>query len=158
LREEDFCAGSIFKPDWGLDFTYDRAVAVNLGRSNLEPRWSAWKPVLLIGAAAGTFLFLFLSWAILATLYATPAKYIALFADRHLSWPGAWRLSSAALMPGALILTAAIALYGFGVIDLVGLSFFFVLHFLVGWVYLIGASCKATRLFPEDFKRNPFTA
>jgi len=157
LRQNDFCAGSVFWPDWGWDFPYRRETVFNLARSNLEPWWSAWQPVLLIAAGAVTVLFLLLTWALLASIYMAPAKFIAWFADRYLSWSGAWRLASAALLPGALVLTGAMILYGWSVIDLVGLSFFVAIHIILGWVYLVGGSCKVTRLFPVDSKRNPFT-
>jgi hypothetical protein len=158
LRQNDFCAGSVFWPDWGLDFPYRQDIVLNLARSSLEPWWSAWQPVLLLAVGAATVLFLLLSWAVLASIYAVPAKFVAWYADRCLTWGGAWRLASAALIPGALMLTAAIILYSWSVIDLVGLSFFVALHFILGWVYVVGGSCKVTRLFPSDSKRNPFTA
>jgi hypothetical protein len=158
LRQKDVCAGSIFWPDWGLDFEYGRGASINLARSNLEPWWSAWQPVLLAGMAAAGVLSLLLVWTVLAALYVAPAKFIALFADRFLSWGGAWRLASAALLPGAAVMAVAMMLYGWSLIDLVGLSFFMAVHIVLGWVYLVGGSCKATRLFPNESKRNPFAA
>jgi hypothetical protein len=158
LRQDDLCAGSIFWPDWGLDFDYGRGTAFDLARSNLEPWWSAWQPVLLIGTGAALVLILLLFWAVLAAIYMAPAKFIAWFADRYLAWGGAWRLASAASLPGSLVLLGAVILYGGSVIDLVGLSFFGAIHFVVGWIYVVGGSCRVTRLFPEDSKRNPFTA
>jgi hypothetical protein len=157
IRQDDLCAGSIFWPDWGLNFNYGRGTSLNLARSNLEPWWSAWQPVLLIAAGALLVVFLLLAWAGLAAIYMAPVKFIAWFADRCLTWAGAWRLASAALLPGALVLLGAVILYGLSVIDLVGLSFFGAVHFIIGWVYFVGGSCKATRLFPAESKRNPFT-
>ncbi len=158
LRQNDLCAGSIFWPEWGLDFSYGRGTALNLARSNLEPRWDAWQPVLQIGTGAAVVVFLLLFWAVLAAIYMAPAKFIAWFADRYLSWVGAWRLASAALLPGALVVAGAVILYGWSVIDLVGLSFFGAVHMIIGWIYLVGGSCKVTRLFAADSNRNPFTA
>jgi hypothetical protein len=158
LRQNDLCAGSIFWPDWGLDFSYGRGTALNLARSNLEPWWSAWEPVLLIGTGAAAVLCVLVFWAVLAAIYMAPAKFIAWFADRYLPWGGAWRLASAALLPGALVVMGAVILYGWSVIDLVGLSFFGTVHVIIGWIYLVGGSCKVTRLFPADLNRNPFTA
>lgn len=158
LRQNDFCAGSVFWPDWGLDFDYGRGTAMNLARSNLEPWWSAWQPVLLAGAGAATVLFLLVLWAVLAAIYMFPAKFIAWFSDRYLTWGGAWRLASAALLPGALLMIGTVFLYGSSVMDLVGLSFSVAVHFIIGWVYFVGASCKVTRLFPNHSNRNPFTA
>jgi hypothetical protein len=158
LRQNDFCAGSVFWPDWGLDCPYRGGAVINLARSNLEPWWSAWQPVLLTAAGAATVLFLLLAWAVLASIYMAPAKFIAWFADRYLTWGGAWRLASAALLPGAVVLTGAMVLYGWSVIDLVGLSFFVAIHIILGWIYVVGGSCKATPLFPVHSNRNPFTA
>ena len=43
---------------------------------------------------------------------------IAYFKDRRLTARGAWKLASAALLPGALLVCAGIVLYGLGVADL----------------------------------------
>ena len=80
------------------------------------------------------------------------------FADRNLSWVGAWRLASAALMPGALLMAAAVFSYAWHTIDLLGLSFFFTAHLIIGWVYLVGGVCAAPRLFPRNTKQNPFAS
>ena len=158
FRQNDFCAGSVFWPDWGLVFEYGQGASFSLARSNLEPWWGAWQPVLLAGAGAATVLFLLVLWAVLAAFYMFPAKFIAWFADRYLTWGGAWRLASAALLPGAVLMIGTVFLYGSSVMDLVGLSFSVAVHFIMGWVYLVGASCKVTRLFPDHSNRNPFTA
>jgi hypothetical protein len=157
LRQNDVCAASVFWPDWGWELEYGRGTSISLARSNLEPWWSAWQPVLLAGAAGATVLYLFLVWAVLAAIYMAPAKFLAWFTDRFLTWGGAWRLASAALLPGAMVMAVAMLLYGWNVIDLVGLSFCFAVHMVIGWVYLVGGSCKVTRLFPDESKRNPFT-
>jgi hypothetical protein len=157
LRQNDLCTGSIFSPDWGLDFPYESGTVLSLGRSNLEPWWSAWQPVLLAATGAAVILLLVLGWTVLGSIYMIAAKFIAWFADRYLTWGGAWRLATAALLPGGILLTGAMILYGWSVIDLVGLSFFFAIHFILGWVYLVGGSLKVTRLFPANLNRNPFT-
>jgi hypothetical protein len=158
LRQTDVCVGSVFWPDWGWAWPYGRGTSLNLARSNLEPWWSAWQPVLLAGAGAATLLWLLVGWAVLAAIYMAPAKFAAWMGDRFLPWGGAWRLASAALLPGAVVMAGAMLLYGWSAIDLVGLSFFAALHVVLGWVYLVGGSCKVTRLFPDESKRNPFTA
>jgi hypothetical protein len=158
LRQNDVCTGSVFWPDWGWDIQYGRGTSINLARSNLEPWWSAWQPVLLAGAAGAGVLSLLLVWAVLAVIYMAPAKFIAWVADRFLTWGGAWRLASAALLPGAVVMAVAIMLYAWSAIDLVGLSFFIAIHMMIGWIYLVGGSCKATRLLPDESKRNPFAA
>ena len=107
LRQTDFCVGSIFRPDWGLDFDYGRAASLNLSRSSLEPWWGAWQPVLLTGAGVGAVVLLLAGWVVMAAIYAAPAKFAAWFADRNLSWSGAGRLCFAAMVPGALVMTFA---------------------------------------------------
>jgi hypothetical protein len=158
LRQNEICAGSVFWPDWGWVWEYGPGTSINLARSNLEPWWSAWQPVLLAGAGVAAVLGLLLVWAVLAAIYMVPAKFIAWLADRFLPWSGAWRLASAALLPGSVVMAVALLLYGWSVIDLVGLSFFLAVHMMIGWIYLVGGSCKVTGLFPAESKRNPFAA
>jgi hypothetical protein len=158
LRPKYVSVNSVFWPNWGWDFEYVSGASLNLARSNLEPWWSAWQPVLLAGAGAATVLALLLCWAALALVYMAPAKFMAWVADRFLTWGGAWRLASAALLPGAVVMAAALLLYGWRVIDLLGLAFLFSVHVTLGWIYLVGGSCKVTRLFPDQSNRNPFTA
>jgi hypothetical protein len=158
FRPSDFRVGSVFRPDWGWEFDYGPNIALDLGRSNLEPWWGAWHPVLLAGAGVAILAQLFGIWAVLAVFYTVPAKFIAWFADRELSWGGAWRLSSAALFPGALLMGAAIFLYDWQAVDLIGLAFIFVAHMLMGWVYVAGGAWACPRLLPNDLKQNPFVS
>jgi hypothetical protein len=157
LRKTDFCVNSIFQPNRGLLFDYDRGDSLKLSRSTLEPWWGAWHPVMLAGAAVGAMVFLFAIWVLLATVYMLPGKFITWFADRNLSWLGAWKLSFAAMTPAALVMTFGFFLYGWHAIDLVQLSFFWVAHLVMGWVYVIGATLKMPRLLPRSVpKQNPF--
>ncbi|MGI8966523.1 MAG: hypothetical protein ACR2H1_10615, partial [Limisphaerales bacterium] len=95
----------------------------------------AWQPIILAGIALAFLFFLFFCWALLATLYFPIPKIFAYFADRELSWPGSWRLASAAQMSGAFLCSAAIFLYGLNVIDLIHFGILFGLHFILGWIY-----------------------
>ncbi len=52
---------------------------------------------------------------------------------------GPWRLGAACLLPGALFFLAAIVAYTFHRINLVQLLGATVLHFMIGWVYLLFA-------------------
>jgi hypothetical protein len=158
VRQTDFCISSIFRPDWGMEFDYDRGSALNLSRSALEPWWSAWQPALLAGAGVGAGVAIFVSWIVLAAIYAGPAKFTAWFADRDLSWTGAGRLCFAAMMPGSLVMTFAVVLYGSQTIDLVKLSFFWLAHLVVGWVYVAGGVWARPRLFPRVTEKNPFAS
>ncbi|HEX4119994.1 MAG TPA: hypothetical protein VH619_05140 [Verrucomicrobiae bacterium] len=158
LRQTDFCVTSIFQPDRGLVFQYGSGNSLNMARSAVEPWWGAWLPVLLTAAGLIALVFLFASWAFLAAVYMAPAKFIAWFADRNLSWRAAWKLNFAAMAPGALVMTFAVLLYGWHRIELVQLSFFWLAHLVMGWVYVAGAVLALPRLFPRAFPRkNPFT-
>lgn len=157
LRQTDFCVNSSFQPDWGLLFDYERASSLNLSRSALEPWWGAWRPVLLAGAGGAAVILLFFSWVVLGTVYMGPAKFIAWYADRNLSWRGAWKLNFAALVPAGMVMTFGVFLYGWHAIDLVQLSFFWLAHLVMGWVYIVGAVFALPRLFsPGRPKKNPF--
>jgi hypothetical protein len=147
--------GSAFWPDWGLKFDYGAGKA-EVSRASLEPLWGAWRPVIFAGCGVGMMVELAVTWALLATLYSAPAKVAAWFGDRKLSWGGAWKLSAAALMPGALLLVAGLALYGTEAVDLIGLSCFFAAHFVVGWIYVGGAIFFLERATAPPAK-NPFT-
>jgi hypothetical protein len=116
--------------------TYPARRSVAANRPELEPWWGAWAPPLLALVALGVIAALMASWALLATVYCLPAWLMALFANRHLDWSGSWRLAGAALLPGALWMTAAIVLYGSGILDLVQWLIATAAHFVVGWVYL----------------------
>ncbi|HEX3716344.1 MAG TPA: hypothetical protein VH595_00105 [Verrucomicrobiae bacterium] len=157
LRQTDACINSTFQPDWGLLYQYDRGGSLNLSRSALEPWWGAWHPVLLAGAGVGGVVLLFFSWVVLGTVYMGPAKFLAWFSDRDLSWRGAWKLCFAALVPAGLVMTFGVVLYGWHAIDLVQLSFFWLAHLVMGWVYAVGAIFALPRLFsPGSQRKNPF--
>jgi hypothetical protein len=119
---------------WTRPYPRDYRLAFN--REELVPWWGAWRPIFL-GLAAVLMGFTLLSlWAALATVYAPVAWVMGYFADRDLSLAGSWRLASAALMPGALLLTLAILSYGLRLLDLPRFMIFAALHVAVGWVYL----------------------
>jgi hypothetical protein len=158
LRPSDLCVGSVFQPDWGWQFNYGAATALDVSRTFLEPWWGAWQPVIWTGLILALIMLFMATWLALATVYAMPGMLIAWFADRELSWTGAWRLASAALMPGALLMILAVLSYAWHGIDLLGLSFFFVAHLIVGWVYLVAGTCARPRLSTEVSKRNPFVS
>ncbi|HEY3856402.1 MAG TPA: hypothetical protein VGO67_18615 [Verrucomicrobiae bacterium] len=155
-RQTDFCVNSIFRPDWGMVFDYDKAWSASLGRSALEPWWGAWNPVLLTIAGLSALVGVFVLWIVMSTLYTAPARFAAWFMDRDLSWTGAWRLCFAAMAPGTLLMTLAILLYGLQAIDLLKLSLLWAAHLLTGWLYIAGAIWSTPRLFAPPLKTNPF--
>jgi len=158
FRQDNFRVCSVLRPDWGLEFGYAPDASVMLGQSILEPWWGAWHPVIYVAAGLIVIVLLFGIWALLAVFYTLPAKFIAWFTDRDLSWGGAWRMCSAAQVSGASVMVMATFLYGWGAIDLVGVLFFFVAHLLVDWVYVIGGAWKCPRGELPKPNQNPFTA
>jgi hypothetical protein len=139
---------------------YVDGYTIAANRSELEPWWGAWHPAITIGLGVLAVLGLFLVWTVLAWAYAWPARLIAFYADRRLSWAGAWRLSSAALLPGALFLTVAIVAYGLRHLNLVQLLAAGVLHVMIGWVYLLFSPfCLPREPSPgsRSAPRNPFS-
>ena len=130
----------------------------SFNRTDLEPLWGAWEPELLAIAVLAVVAGLMLSWAVLATVYFLPVRLISFFANRDLNFPGSWKLAGAALMPGALLLTAAIVLYDFAVIDLIQFCFIFSAHFVLGWIYLFLSQFFLPRIDSTPPKGNPFKA
>ena len=117
---------------------YPRGYIMALNRTELEPWWGAWRPVLTVGLGVGVVITLFTVWAALAMIYAWPARLIAFYADRKLSWGGALRLGAACLLPGALFFTLSIVAYTFRQLNLVQLLAAAVLHLMLGWLFLLG--------------------
>jgi len=138
---------------------YPRTREVAFNREDLVPWWGAWAPALL-GIAAGLVVAgLMLAWAVLATVYALPVWLLGFFANRELSLRGSWHLAGAALMPGALLLSAAIWLYGSGAFGLVELAIAGAAHLVIGWVYLIASPLKLPLHAAFAVAReNPFVA
>jgi hypothetical protein len=138
------------------EMNYPSGYRIAANHKDAQPAWNAWAPNLLALAALGTFFGLLLVWLVLATLYFLPVWLISFFANRDLSMRASWRLAAAALMPGALLMSAALALYGLEMIDLVRLGLAFGLHLVVGWVYLFISPLFLNRASPKN-PANPFT-
>jgi hypothetical protein len=114
-------------------------------RTALVPWWGAWAPYILVVVAIGTVFGLLLIWTILACLYFLPVWLVGLYADRQLSLAGSWRLAGGALMPGAVLMLAAILAYGWGMLNLLEEIGFFLGHFVLGWAYLVLSTLSLTR-------------
>jgi hypothetical protein len=136
---------------------YPRDWIVSFNRTELEPLWGAWEPELLAIAVLAVVAGLMLSWAVLATVYFLPAWLTGYFANRNLNFRGSWKLAGAALMPGALLLTAAIVLFALAALDLVQFCFVFGAHFALGWVYLFLSQLFLPRIGSKLFPGNPFS-
>ncbi len=99
---------------------------------------------------------LLLSWWLLATVYFLPVWLLGFFANRDLNFRQSWRLAGAALMPGALLMAAAVFLYGIGFLNLVSFGFIFGAHFVIGWIYLFVSLLFVPRAPTTTNQGNPF--
>jgi len=138
-----------------FEWDYPPGWIVSFNRADLEPLWRAWEPDILAIATGAVLVGLMLSWAVLATVYFLPVWLVCFFANRDLNFRQSWRLAGATLMPGALLLTAAIALSAVGVLDLIQMSFAFGAHLVLGWIYLFLSPLFLPRTSPAE-RRNPF--
>ena len=139
-----------------MEFLYPPDRFSPFNRTELEPLWGAWAAEILFITAAGTAISLLLSWWILATIYFMPVWLLGCFTNRDLNFRASWKLSGAALMPGALLMAAGIFLYSFGALDLVQLGFIFSAHFVLGWIYLFVSLLFLPRISGAKPKANPF--
>jgi len=135
---------------------YPGGLVIAFNRTELEPRWGAWRPVLLAAVMAGVVAYLMVSWSLLALIYCGPVWLLGFFANRNLDMRASWRLACAALLPGALAILVAIVGYGLGILDLVSLSFAFAAHLVVGWIYLGVSLFFVPSLGQVTGGKNPF--
>lgn len=145
-----------------IEFDYPNSYKISLARSHLEPWWGARQPLIWALTFVVLILYLLVLWALLAVVWTFIAKLVAWFADRQLGWFGGWKVCSAALMPGALLLALAARLYHWQVIDLIALSFFYIGHVIVGLIYVVGVPFKCPKVDVVQTKKptkpkNPFT-
>jgi hypothetical protein len=141
-----------------VEFFYPPNRVAPFNRPQLEPLWGAWAAEILFFAFAATVLILLLVWWLLATVCFLPVWLLAFYANRDLRLPACWKLTGAALLPGALLMAAGLLLYGAGLLGLVALGFLFAAHFVVGWIYLFVSQFFLPRTSEARPKRNPFHA
>jgi hypothetical protein len=139
-----------------IEIKYPNGWAIAFNRAELQPWWGAWKPEILAITVGIVMASLLAAWSALATLYCPLAWLAAFFANRELDWGGSWRLAGSALMPGAFFLTAAIMLYGFGLLDVVRLLSAGVLNLALGWAYIVLAPFWLLRHPDAPPRSNPF--
>lgn len=151
LEPDDFRVGSLAGY---ASFPYPNRWEIKLDRDTVAPWWGAWRPALLAFFAGVTLLALLASWSLFAMVYSLVVLWIALLFNRDLAWRQAWKISCAAQMPGALLISFAILLYGLGEIALI---FFLILagtHFVVTWLYLLFVPFCISK--KEKSAKNPF--
>ena len=136
---------------------YPRGYQFDFNRPELEPAWGAWRGPFLGLAAVSTILSLFAMWWVVAMVYSPLVRLIAFYCDRTITWRGAWRLSAAALLPGALIVALALALYGYGAVDLPRFVLLFAVHLAAGFIYVVTSSLFLPK-FSSKSGKNPFVS
>lgn len=135
---------------------YPHQVTIPFNRTELWPWWGAWAPAILAMVAAAVVGGLMVLWACLATVYCLPVWLIGLFTARECTLGASWRLAGAALLPGSLLMCAALCLYGWGALDLLRLAVVEAVHLVVGWIYLVVSPLCLPRQSPPAVKGNPF--
>ncbi len=129
-----------------LPIPYPKERALALNRAEIEPRWGAWRPFLLVGIGAAVAVGVWVLWLALATMYSLPLRLLTFYSDRDVSWLGCWRLAGAAQLLGALLMSGGILLYAFNRLNLIGLLFAWLLHIVSAWIYAGVASTRLPRL------------
>lgn len=137
---------------------YPARYVMPLNRTELEPLWGAWRPHLLLGVAAGTFLGLLAGWIVLAALLALPVRAYALLLGRDVSLGGGWRLAVAALLPGALMMGGALVAYSLRRLSLGELLLANGLHLLIDVAYLLISPLRLPGIAPASPFRATATA
>lgn len=120
-----------------VGIAYPMRLQIQFNRRELEPWWGAWHPTVAAGIGTTVLFGLLIGWCVLGAFFALPAQLIAFYANRQLTLFGAWRLGVASLFPGALLMCAAIFAYGFQQLNLIQLIAAWVLHVILGLLYLL---------------------
>lgn len=138
------------------DFSYPAGETVPFNQQQMDPLWKAWRAEILFLIAVAAIIVFPIIWWIMSAIYFLPAWLMGYFGNRDLSLKSSLKLSCAALLPGALLMTAAIILYTLGVLNLVAFLFVFVAHFVLHWLYLLSALPFLPRVQVATADRNPF--
>jgi hypothetical protein len=134
IEQRGFAFNSLF--GW-LEFQYPQ-VRVPLGRNELSALLTAWIGPALLTVGVSLMMALLLAWSAMATLYSLVLGALAPLLRRRISLSAAWRLAAASLLPGALLMSAAVALYATRHLGWIGLLLALPGHLVVGWIYCSG--------------------
>lgn len=154
LRQRNFAFCSLFGC---FVRDYPPGYTIQFNRPELESWWGAWQLTLYTFTGVSVVVWLFVSWFILATIYCPIVRIYSFFKDRRITLAGSWKMSAAALLPAALMAAGAIVIYGLGLISLLQFLILWVLHLLVGWVYLFASPLQLPNASDvAQPARNPF--
>lgn len=138
------------------DISYPAVKTIPFNQPELDPLWKAWHIVILFFIAIAAIVALLITWYILATIYFLPARLLGFLTNRELNLRASWKLSAAALLPGALPMIIGILLYDFGFLNLVSLLFVFGAHFVLQWLYLFFGLFFLPQTSKAPQQANPF--
>jgi hypothetical protein len=144
-----------------VSFSYPPGYILALNRTETQPWWTTLQPYVLVGGVLAAVAGLLLFWALLGLVLMLPVSFYTLLIDRKASLGECWRLSVAALMPGAVLMAVNVLLYGVARVGLVTFLVLGILHVLVDLVYLLAAplrlpQCDAAKLFQAPVQAELF--
>jgi len=119
-----------------LAIPYPADQRILLAPEEAAATWGAWKGPLFLIVFLGIVVGLLFLWPITAAFYTAPALLFGFYVSRPTTFPERFRLCSAALMPAALLLCAALALYALRQLSLVGFLVAWMMHLMLGWIYV----------------------
>jgi hypothetical protein len=125
-----------------LTLPYPTGWILSFNKTELEPWWGAHSHMVLAGLGLLTILALLCAWFALGLLYMFLVK---VFSVNRVDWAGARKIAIAAQMPGALVMSISIVLYGLKQLDLVALLVAWGVHLMLPWVYLMFSPILAPR-------------
>jgi hypothetical protein len=147
-------AGGLFGM-WTRPVPATRQISIN--RIDAIAWWGAWLWVLLLGLGITTVIAVLLTWWVVSIFYSAPVWLTGQLARRELTYAGAWKLCGAGLLSGATLLAAGIAGYAVQGIRLPGLILVFLMHLVVGWVWIAWALKRLPlRQVENETASNPF--
>ena len=127
---------------------YPASLEFALNRPALEPLWATSAPYGPAGGLVASAGAVGLSWALLALLAAPVLRVAAAALRREVTFGGCWRMAMVAMLPGALLVAAALLLYADGGFRLVDFVIAFGLGHLLSLALLAGAPWCLPRRVP----------
>jgi hypothetical protein len=135
---------------------YPAGRVVHARRLEWRSAVEAWKWLGALAWVLVVVIWLMVAWTCMACVLGPCAWLLALYTDRQLSFAGAWRLAGASLMPGAMLLTTALGMYGMGMMPLRQLAVAFPIHLLADVAMPILAVRRLRRASDAPNVPNPF--
>lgn len=119
-------------------FRYPPNLSVSLARLDATSKEAAWRGPFYFGIGTAIALSLVVIWTVLSVAYGLVVWAAAAALGRPVGLGVARRLAGASLLPGCLLMIAAIILYATRQVSLAGFLLTLPLHIVVGWVYCAG--------------------